>query len=326
MDVGVLKVPTSSSLAVLEEDSFHSTAPTPRTEKDNVEHVKKFQCAEEQDLGMSGSNLSETLLDVDEGMGLQMRKYLLWFKDKEMEKEFLQFQNEESLVMTRLALGVLMGAMVTTSILICASKSTRDSFVPWILCGLGLVIAGCAILLSFTSFSKKPWQSFIVTTTATVLGGFAFSFFLVPMSYRSFGLASLFVAYDYWLDGAIVVPVVSLAAVSVSMVKMPYILSTIVSFAISFSYLVVMLCGIDYETVNLSNLLFVSVEVFFMALTISFAAWNNDRSLRRSWALMRANMILFKTNRQMKSVLNEVSERFIMFLQCADRRTRACFS
>lgn len=119
-------------------------------------------------------------------------------------------------------------------------------------------------------------------------------------------MAALFISYDYWLDGAIVAPVLGVGSVFVSMVKMPFFLSSLVSGVIACVYITTMLCGIDYNTVNISNLLQVALEVGFLSLTFAVASWSNERSLRNSWTLMRANLNLTQNNRKLKDVISEV--------------------
>lgn len=121
------------------------------------------------------------------------------------------------------------------------------------------------------------------------------------------GLAACFLAFDnYWLDAAIVAPVLGVSSVFVSSLRLPFILHCLISFGICWGYIITVLCGMDLHSVTLSNLLLVLAEVGFLSLNFGLASWYNERSMRRAWALMRANLTLTKTNRQMKTVLNEV--------------------
>lgn len=176
MNVGVLpefeaSVPTSSSLAF--SDSFRSED----TQNITVEPAKKksqFQCAPEQDDQHSASyTLSSDGIGDSEDNVFQRRKYLLKFFDPCLEKEFLQFQHDETKFVAQLGQLVLAGAEAIVALVICASESTRDNFIPWILCCASIIECVITLCILNTSICGKssPWKLFLMITFSTLFGG-----------------------------------------------------------------------------------------------------------------------------------------------------------
>lgn len=163
-------LPTSSSINSLASSrSDISTRPN---------NEVKFQCAPELVEGSHASSVSEgNLDDLDDGVVPQMRKWLLWFTDSNVEKEFTKYQADENIFMERFGQGLVAAAELVLILVMCASKSTRDSFVPFVLCASSIVLCGITVALSLTKFFLKyPWYMFLLITISTLTSAYVYKF------------------------------------------------------------------------------------------------------------------------------------------------------